>query len=274
MAKKTQINFSVVIPYYNMGAYVDEAIAAVDAQTLDGVELIIVNDGSTEPESLAVLDRIRRERTDIKIIDQQNKKLPGARNTGVKEASGRYVACLDADDSWDPEYLKKAFEVYERDTQNMIAIVTSWVQFFGERNDIWQVPDFDLPQMFIANPLQSSSTFRRSVWQELGGFDETMVHGYEDWDFWMRAVAKGYEWRSIPETLIRYRSRSDSMVVDSDKRRYELYEYILTKNSKMLAESAVPVLVQALRRYDDLHRRYNDAKGRSLVSRIANLIKP
>lgn len=267
MAEK-KLKFSVVIPYYNMGAYVDDAIASVDAQTLGDTEILIVNDGSKEQDSLDKLKQIRADRPDINVIDQQNKKLPGARNTGIKNAKADFVACLDADDTWDPAYLETMYGYYQGDKEGKVAIATSSVQFFGERDDIWHVPDFDLPLMFITNPLQSSTSFRRSVWEEVGGYDETMHNGYEDWDFWMRIVSAGYRWKSTDQTLINYRSRGDSMIVDSDKQRYEHYEYLLSKNTDFIAKHVAEILVEGMKRYDDLHGRYNKALSGGILQKL------
>ncbi|MBN1331475.1 glycosyltransferase family 2 protein [Candidatus Dojkabacteria bacterium] len=126
--KKTKI--SVIVPYYNMGEFIDSFMISLEKQTLKEFEIVIVNDGSTDEFSIAKLENLRNKRPDIKIIQQKNMGLPGARNTGIKSATGGYICCIDADDEYHPSFLKKACDYLDKHPE--IHVVNTWMRTFGE----------------------------------------------------------------------------------------------------------------------------------------------
>ncbi len=218
---------SVVIPCYNYGRFLEEAIRSVHAQTLQDVEVIVVDDGSTDSYTLQVLERVREQGL-AKVIRQVNRGLPAARNTGVRHAQGIYVCCLDADDTIAPTYLEKCVLVLEQDPQ--VGFVYSWVRIFGDEEGAWKMPLFDPGRLLVENIVSVAAVFRKRAWQEVGGYDEQMRSGYEDWEFWIRLTKRGWAGHRIPEFLFNYRRHGKTMYHDALRKHRQLVQFIKRKH--------------------------------------------
>src|SRR5262245_21692055 len=131
---------SVIIPCYNHGKFLDEAIQSVLSQTVQDLEIIVVNDGSTNRESIDILNSLEQPKTRV-IHLPQNMGLPAARNAGIREAPGKYICCLDADDKLQDTYLEKATAMME--SNSGISFVGSWTQVFGSESRVWYAKQFD-----------------------------------------------------------------------------------------------------------------------------------
>ncbi len=228
------IDISVVIPCFNHGVYILDAIATVEAsQNSDysvNYEVIIINDGSTDVYTLSVLHDLRDR--GYQVVDLENQGLANARNHGIAIASGRYILPLDSDNKIRPDYMQKGIAILDASPE--IGIVYGDMEFFGETTGIWSLPDFDLYRLMLGNYIDACAVFRKQVWQDCGGYDPNMPDklGYEDWDFWLGAAEKGWQFWHIPEVMFDYRTRSDSMVQtckqpDNQKR---LIHYICSKH--------------------------------------------
>lgn len=204
------IDISVVIPCFNHGEYILDAIASVEASGEVNYELIIINDGSTDAYTLSVLDKLRDR--SYHVVDLENQGLANARNHGIAIASSRYILPLDSDNKIRPDYMRKGIDKLDESPE--IGIVYGDVEFFGETTGVWSLPDFDLYRLMIGNFIDACAVFRKQVWQDCGGYDPHMPDklGYEDWDFWLSAAEKGWQFWHIPEVMFDYRTRSDSMV--------------------------------------------------------------
>lgn len=188
---------SVVIPCFNQGKYLDDAIESALAQTHRPLDIIVVNDGSTDDTSKVA----RKYKDRVTLIEQKNKGSAAARNTGVAAARGEYVVCLDADDKLHPDYLKRLVGIDDVASCHLIA--------FGSRLGAGWTPPRVHPTFADfrkANQVICGSLFRKEVWEAVGGFDEKMRDGYEDWDFWTRVAAKGFSFTVVPQVLFEYRT--------------------------------------------------------------------
>jgi glycosyltransferase involved in cell wall biosynthesis len=198
---------SVVIPCFNYGQFVVETVDSVLNQTLSDVEVIVVDGGSTDSATLDVLRDLVRPRT--RVLFRTGRHLVGAnRNFGIEHASGRYICCLDADDTIAPTYLEKAvfmLETYGYD------IISTAIRFTGHRSGTVGVLHFpNLLSMTRGNHVNTCAVFRRVLWERSGGgyFDVGLGHEHvaEDWDFWVRLAATGARIRNIAdEALFNYR---------------------------------------------------------------------
>jgi glycosyltransferase involved in cell wall biosynthesis len=216
---------SVVIPCYNQGSYVEDAIESVRSQTYGNIELVVVDDGSTDPYTRLVLSSLK----DIKVIVQKNAGLSAARNTGIKSAQGALICCLDADDRLAPDYIKKCVS---RIRKNKLDICGTYLKTFG---DVWaniRMPWLKptLNNIMEKNSFIAASVFTRSVWERVGGYDEAMKDGYEDWDFWIRALSKGAKGENVPEYLFYYRRAGKSMIDGSQSKHANIIRYIRSKH--------------------------------------------
>jgi glycosyltransferase involved in cell wall biosynthesis len=198
---------SIIIPCYNHGAYITDAVESVRAQTFGGYEIIVVNDGSTDGHTLAVLDNLACG--GIRVVTTVNCGLASARNTGIREAAGEYILTLDADDRISSGYLERAVQVLDKDRK--IGIVYGDTEFFGEESGRWQLPGYSLYRIPFENMIVASAFFRRSDWETVGGYRPAMRYGWEDWDFWLSVIELGRVVYKIPETVFFYRIRNSSM---------------------------------------------------------------
>ena len=206
---------SVIIPCYNQGPYLDEAVESVLCQTFGDFEIIIVNDGSTDAATRTLLRDYARPRT--RVIHTENQGLASARNTGIRAARGKYILPLDADDRIGPAYLAEAVRVLE--TRPHVGIVFCEAAFFGAKSGKWDMPDFSLEEMLIDNVIFCSGMFRRSDWERAGGYDPGMRYGWEDYDFWLTLIGQGRAVYRIPRTLFHYRITESSMLRSASRRR-------------------------------------------------------
>ncbi|WP_454021078.1 glycosyltransferase [Azospirillum sp. Marseille-Q6669] len=220
---------TVVVPCYNYGRFVEEAVDSVLAQTLTDLEVIVVDDGSTDPFTKDVLDRLDRPR--VTVLRQANAGLPMARNNGIALARGTYICCLDADDTLELSYLEKAVAVMEARAD--VGFVYSWLRLFGDEEGIWRTAPFDLERITIENHVSVSAVFRRSLWAAAGGYSPVMRGGYEDWEFWLRLGSLGVEGWCIAEPLMNHRRHGRTMTAEAQDMHQELIGRIRMLNPEV-----------------------------------------
>ena len=197
---------SVIMPCYNDGKYIEEAVASIRMQTYHNIELIIINDGSDDPLTLSVLKKLGE--SGAMVLTTNHLGPSAARNVGIEKASGKYIMPLDADDIIEPVYIEKAVEVL--DNCDSVGIVYCHADLFGEKSGSWNLPDYSLENMLVDNVIFVTALFRREDWQKVGGFSSVMKNGLEDYDFWLSIMELGREVYQLPETLFHYRIKSAS----------------------------------------------------------------
>jgi glycosyltransferase involved in cell wall biosynthesis len=197
---------TVVIPCFNMGAFIDAAVASVLAQSFRSFEIVIVDDGSDDPETVAKLDELAAR--GVTMLRTPNRGVAAARNCGIRAARGSYILPLDADDLIDPSYLEKAVRLLDEKPET--AIVCCDAELFGAASGIVRLPDFSPERLLAENLLFASALFRKSAWQEAGGYCTSFRFGWEDWDFWIAMTRSRPGVLRIPEALLKYRIRPDS----------------------------------------------------------------
>lgn len=204
---------SVVIPTYNYGRFIGEAIESVLKQTLPVFEVIVVDDGSSDNTEEVVTKFGER----IKYIRQKNGGVGAARNTGIKNSAGDFIAFLDADDLWLPKKIEQQLQLFQTDGE--IGLVTTAIREFDkygntlaeyvEGKNGWCAEDLLLFSPVAVGP-GSTALVKRVVIDEVGGFDETKeMHPSEDWEFCYR-VARKFKLAFIPEILVAYRNHGDN----------------------------------------------------------------
>jgi glycosyltransferase involved in cell wall biosynthesis/SAM-dependent methyltransferase len=201
---------SVVIPCYNYGHWVGEAIDSVLAQTFQDFEILVVDGGSCE-ESVQELQALQRP--GVQVHYREGRHFVGDnRNFGIARAGGKYICCLDADDKLKPTYLEKALFLLE--TQGYDVVSTA-IQAFGEDTEVYGVKRFPvLADMVQANHVPTCAVFRRDLWERAGGYQDNGIgkdYFYEDWRLWVRCAALGARIANIvDEPLFLYRVHSQS----------------------------------------------------------------
>jgi glycosyltransferase involved in cell wall biosynthesis len=198
---------TIVMPVLDAGRHLAAALASVEAQTRRDFELVIVDDGSTDPRTLALLDEAAR-RPGVRIHRQATAGPAAARNRGIADAHGTYVLPLDADDTIAPTFLERTVAVL--DAAPEAAIVHTWVGLTGAHHGTWKTGPFALRALLARCTIHVCSLYRRTVWEDVGGYDPRFVDGAEDWDFWLSAAARGWTALEVPEVLARYRRSAGS----------------------------------------------------------------
>jgi glycosyltransferase involved in cell wall biosynthesis len=197
----TAPRISIITPVFDAGPDLERALASVAAQRRDDVEIVCVDDGSTDAATLAILDAAAK-RPGISVRRTPNRGPSAARNLAVEHARGAYVLPLDADDWLAPDYLAKTVPIL--DAEPDVGIVHTWIGLVGGHHGVWRTGPFALPELLVRCTIHVTSLYRRALWVDVGGYDPEFVETAEDWDFWLRAVSRGWTAREVPEVLAYY----------------------------------------------------------------------
>ena len=199
---------SIVTPYYNTGEIFHETARCVLGQSFQQWEWIIVDDGSDDPTTQLTLSEYRDRDPRIRVINHaDNRGLSAARNTGFRHANCDFVLVVDSDDLLVPTAAEKWY--WHLMTHPQYGFVASYHVAFGGLNYLWTGGFHDGEMNAQRNRVSMMCMIRKSVHEIVGGFDESLRDGLEDWDFWMRCAARGIWGATIPEYLAWYRVRSD-----------------------------------------------------------------
>ena len=251
---------SIVIPCYNHGLFLKESVDSVLAQTFQDFEIIIVNDGSTDPNTLEIIRNWSSPKTIV--ITTPNSGPAMARNKGINIARGDYIVALDADDVIEHTYIEKCVSVLEGDEN--IGIVYARARYFGAKKGKWNLPDFNPLFFLFENCIYCAAMFKRQDWDSVGGYNDN-VDGLEDWDFWLSLITLGCSVHRIDEELFFYRkhrfekakkgngiggeknlSQSVSNSIIQNKDRYSMVKQQIIKNHISLYEQNLDKLVLLL----------------------------
>jgi glycosyltransferase involved in cell wall biosynthesis len=235
---------SIVIPCYNDGVMLREALVSVEQVRNENLlEVIIVDDGSSESETTRILDEAAKAA--YSVVSQPNRGVAAARNTGIRLAKGEFILPLDSDNRLREVYLDEGVSLLKNNPN--VGVIYADAEFFGERTGRWHVPDFNLLSLIRGNFIDNCALYRRKLWEEIGGYDEQVTYmGWEDWDFWLRATCHGggafvhlskvgFDYRVRKDSVIvkligfDYRVRGDSEVKKMSARAAELVDYIFGK---------------------------------------------
>ncbi|MBK9276305.1 MAG: glycosyltransferase [Flavobacteriales bacterium] len=252
---------AVLIPCYNDGAFLREALDSVYASTSAPAELVVVNDGSDDPATVQLLATLRDE--GVRVIDRPNGGLAAARNTGWRATSAPWVLFLDADNRVEPELIARLAEAVARDPQADVCFTDK--REFGLRDGVVRQHADDLPRLLVGNRIDACALVRRGLLEQLDGYDEAMRDGYEDWELWIRATAAGARFHHIPEALFAYRVRSGSLLARADdpEVRARILRHVVDKHAELYARHAGTVAMELHRTqaYDRWLRAELDAKA-------------
>lgn len=270
MEDKTKV--TVIIPCYNHGKSIDKAVNSVLNQTFQDFEIIIINDGSTDKKTNEILSNYAKPKTRVIQISNQGPSI--ARNTGIKEAKGEYILPLDADDTIENTYLEKAVKILNEDDD--VSIVCC--NFKGILNYIlfkrisYIYINYKFPECLLFRNkylFTVASFFRKSDWEKVGGFNENMIYGWEDYDFWISIIELGKKVYHIPEFLFNYngnrfsKSRDSLMTIEKHKESYltmfHNHEKLFLDNIEIFFKHSVDLT-------------FNNIKGKTMNKRLLYFI--
>lgn len=241
---------SVVVPAYNVEQYITQAIESILAQTYTNFEMLIIDDGSQD-RTVEICQTFQDSR--IRIIQQQNRGLAGARNTGIRNAQGEYLAFLDSDDCWLPEKLAKHVQHLESASQVGLSFSRSaFIDNQGKSLGIYQMPQLENitpSHLLCRNPIGNGSApvVRRAVFEDIR-FDQEVNGQVEDWYFdenfrqsediecWLRiAIQTTWQIEGIPEALTLYRVNESGLSANIFK-QLDSWEKVIDKTRSYAPE--------------------------------------
>lgn len=252
-------NVTVIIPCYNDGQYIMEALQSLYNQTLLPEKIIIVDDGSNAVTK-KILAGIKHPL--VLIVYQENKGVSAARNHAISLAQTTYIVNLDADDYFEPTFIEKAVQVLNNN--NQVVAVSSYCRTFKDNIiiEIIQPLGGELKDFIVINNARACSMFRKQCWDAVGGFDEKMQGGYEDWEFWIAVLKQGGAIYILKEVLSHYRIKN----VSRDKKALqnhdlELRQYIFLKHKEVYEAHLDFYVYQLLRQNSFLRNSIHKAKN-------------
>ena len=229
---------SVIIPLYNQEEYILDALKSVFEQTYTNIELIILNDGSSDNSVPIVETYIKEHPTlNIQLLSQKNKGLASTRNNAIAVSKGSYILPLDADDKIKPTMLESCLKVFEENSS--VDIVYTDVYYFGETNQYVSAGEIKLHSIKYNNCLNYCSVYKKEVWEKVGGYTPSMDYGYEDWEFWIEAKKLHFNFFHIYKDLFEYRVKKESMFQDALAKDALLRSKIILNNQDIFSQLEV-----------------------------------
>lgn len=216
----SKIEVTIAIPCWNQAQYLPEAIESALNQTYQGIEIIVVNDGSPDNTNEVA------GKYPVKLISQVNKGLASARNTALLNATGEYFLPLDSDDLLMPEAVEKLLRLAFETNADSVA---PSVRCFGYGNqDVQLMPNPTLDDFKEGNRLAYCQLFKTSTLKEVGGYSPRMDKGWEDLHLTYDLLTRGKKIVTSPEILLLYRTKKESMWTEArDKHGKELWKQII-----------------------------------------------
>ena len=220
---------SVLIPHHNQAGFLEECVESVRAQTHPEVEIVVIDDASTQEKAQAVLERLDGD-GDVALIRLEENRGPShARNVGVQRSRGRYVLPVDSDNLLFPDAVERLVAQLVDAPEN-VGFIYPNIQFFGNREDYYEVPEYNLYTLLHGNFCDTCSLLDREIFEAGEYYAENIKLGHEDWEFALRLASRGVRGEAARGPTLRYRkwgfNRSD--VVDHSP---ELFEELLAEIS-------------------------------------------
>ena len=228
---------SLIVPVYNTSKYLEKCINSLINQTLDDIEIILVNDGSTD-NSRYLIDSFCCSDSRFKLICNDNHGLSYSRNYGINAAYGEYILPLDSDDYIEHTYLERAMTCFKQHPE--ITLYYGKWKFIGYNAEMMnqrfgKLHYRDYKTLLISNSIHCSCVYRKKDAVEAGLYDETMK-AYEDWEFLIRLLSCGKYVAYDKKDSLFYRQFEHSMSSYGHEHYADIYNYIRQKNKKIYDE--------------------------------------
>ena len=225
---------SIIIPCFNHGKYISETLDSIkESDTKNVCEIIIINDGSTDAYTLEVLNTISDP--NIRIINQENQGLAGARNKGIVESKCEYLLMLDSDNKITTDFID-TFLALQAEGQEF-DMLHGDALFFDERQGLFKSGPLEIFKIFRSNYIDACSIIRKESLIELGKYDDQMPYmGWEDWDLWIRMALNNKRTIYSEKIFFHYRYSSDSMIRVIGHKEEETKQYLIKKYKNQLLD--------------------------------------
>jgi glycosyltransferase involved in cell wall biosynthesis len=220
---------TVVVTNYNYGRYLEEAVASALDQRAGSPHVIVVDDGSTDPDTDEVLGRLPAS---VTIQRQPNAGLAAARNAGLRQATTPYLIVLDADDHLAPGALDALRAPLDADAE--LGFAYGITRFFGQWEGEMSMPPYDPYRLLYRHTIGSTCLMRRELFEQVGGFDPGF-RGYEDWEFWLHALAHGWHGHRVEQVTFEYRRHGATMLSGARRDYRSWYRRLRAKHAPLYA---------------------------------------
>ncbi|HEX7297887.1 MAG TPA: glycosyltransferase family A protein [Solirubrobacteraceae bacterium] len=241
---------TIVVTNHDYGRFLEEAVASALNQDGGAPRIVVVDDGSTDPHTLSVLDRLQ---ANMHVHRQANAGVVAARNVGLALADTPYVLILDADDRLPRGALNALREPLDADPR--LGFAYGITRFFGLWEGEMTMPPYDPYKLLYRHTIGVTALMRRELVDAVGGFDPEF-RGYEDWEFWLHALREGWRGRRVDEVTLDYR-RHGSTKLRADRRDYrhwyrrlrEKHASLYAREPELAREAGVSPLERAIYRW-------------------------
>jgi len=222
---------SIIIPCFNAESTLESTLESVLNQDFQDWEAIIVNDGSVDSTGKIALKWINKDER-FKYFSKINEGLGKTRNYGISKANGVYILPLDSDNLIEKDFVSSAIDVFEKNSK--IGVIYGDAEYFGDKKGIWRVDKYNFKKILEDNYIDACAIYRKSLWIEVGGYDENMpFQGNEDWDFWLAFGVLGVKFHHLNKITFKYFVSKNSMIRSfTDKMHTSNTNYIFKKYSE------------------------------------------
>jgi len=235
---------SIIIPCFNHGRFLKEAVQSVLDQTVSVERIVVVDDGSDDTETHRALREVETMER-VTVLTQKNQGPAAARNRAMEEVETPFVASLDADDRLLPEFVEKLLPRIHK--KNTVGIAYGEARSFGTEEKVHQPRSYHFPDVLLDPCIYSTAIFRREDWEAVGGFREEMRSGWEDFEFWISLIELGREVVFVDEPVFEYRRHESSRDLNfsaSKERILEAFETIY-RHHRDLYSDHIRILFEA-----------------------------
>lgn len=268
------VKVSVIVPVYNQGEFLAEALDSVLQQTYSNWECVIVNDGSTDNTEKVAKSYVNKDDR-FKYLYQNNSGCAAARNNGIRHSDGFFILPLDSDNMLCPTCLEKAVGYFLLHPET--TLVYGKVEFFGDRSGIWNLPEYSWDSFIWSNCIDNCAMYKRSDFEATGGYRNVLM---EDWDFWLSLLKPDSVVYRYDDVLFRYREREvsrgsgtfdklESTTVQIYENHKEIYAPYL---SKILYFGISKLIYEGY--YEDMKNKYEHVLATKAYRLGKTLLKP
>jgi len=259
---------SIIVPCYNQAEYLPDALDSILAQTYPNWECLIVNDGATDNTEDIAQQYVEKDKR-FEYIYQNNKGLPGARNTGILNSSGEFILPLDGDDIIHKDYILEAINHFKISPETKLVYCNA--QKFGSESALWKLPDYSYNLLLSGNLIFCSAVYKKTDFIEAGMYDESMT-AFEDWELWIRLLDDGSIVKRLDGVYFYYRIKPASMNkmnIDAIERlKYKIY----LKHIKCY-QKRFPSFISLLEENNKLKSMYRDSIDYKVGNNLVNLFR-
>jgi glycosyltransferase involved in cell wall biosynthesis len=218
---------TVAITCFNYGAFLPGAVQSALGQAGGPPRVIVVDDGSTDQRTLAELERLPPE---VDLVRQENAGVASARNAALERIRTPFALVLDADDLLTPTSLALLREPLDADRS--LGFSYGQMRFFGEWEGLLRMPPYDPYRLLYRHTIGATALMRREMVEDVAGFDSEFV-GYEDWEYWVHALARGWRGRRVEEVTVLYRRHGPSRHLEGRALYRDAFRELRRKHARL-----------------------------------------